>query len=357
MTYQLSKESDGLSRSQTSNYTRHVLKEKMGDDAFNAVPSLMPVGVDGQKSVALLFERVTQSHLDDLSVTYITEDMLLTGALAKTVFFKPVPFESTGLFDGKGRALHKGRCVTCGSGVTVPFKPYPNQLDKLQCTSCHAGRPKTPDFLIPSSGVVINGRAVNWLDCKLFYGNGSIESLRLKLKKQCDKYNAAYGPGALVFALGFAEVLDIKDTVLLDATPFEEKMGPIWETIAKDFKSVVSGGFDHALDELESRYALENSQLKLPLPMPMPGSGHTPPTRTISNVSSASLAASAPAPSSLGVLPSCGACGALAPSYRCAGCRVSYYCSRECQVGHRPLHKAFCKKAAAAAAASGERRF
>ena len=65
-----------------------------------------------------------------------------------------------------------------------------------------AGAPITPDFLL-SGPIEICGRRVSWLDAKnyLYYGN----RLTLPgLKKQAQKYTAAFGPGAMVFAGGVA---------------------------------------------------------------------------------------------------------------------------------------------------------
>ena len=38
----------------------------------------------------------------------------------------------------------------------------------------------------------------------------------------------------------------------------------------------------------------------------------------------------------------CDACGGERASYRCSGCRMTRYCSRECQVAHWPTHRDNC---------------
>jgi hypothetical protein len=38
----------------------------------------------------------------------------------------------------------------------------------------------------------------------------------------------------------------------------------------------------------------------------------------------------------------CDACGSERASFRCSGCRMARYCSRECQVAHWPVHRDSC---------------
>ena len=44
----------------------------------------------------------------------------------------------------------------------------------------------------------------------------------------------------------------------------------------------------------------------------------------------------------------CAACGKGGDSLKsCGACKLVKYCSRECQISHRPMHKKECKKRAA----------
>ena len=43
----------------------------------------------------------------------------------------------------------------------------------------------------------------------------------------------------------------------------------------------------------------------------------------------------------------CASCGTISEKLkRCTGCKLVYYCGRDCQVSHRKLHKKMCKKKA-----------
>lgn len=72
--------------------------------------------------------------------------------------------------------------------------------------------PATPDFLIRSP-LTINGRPVQWIEVKSFYGAGVGEGDRVKswiwtlaIEKQIKKYVARYGPdGAVIFNKGYSE--------------------------------------------------------------------------------------------------------------------------------------------------------
>jgi hypothetical protein len=66
------------------------------------------------------------------------------------------------------------------------------------------GKPiNTPDFLIKSQ-FVINGKKINWIDAKNFYGS-NIKFIKTKINKQIVKYNQAYGSGCIIFSLGYNE--------------------------------------------------------------------------------------------------------------------------------------------------------
>lgn len=76
------------------------------------------------------------------------------------------------------------------------------------------GSVPTPDFLLQGSDqlVMINSRPVNWIECKVFYGSASLANdPRVpmgRLGKTVTRYNEAFGPGAIVFGLGFCADLE-----------------------------------------------------------------------------------------------------------------------------------------------------
>ena len=164
--------------------------------------------------------------------------MLVQGAQSKAVHFSTPAFKPTSELDRSGRPLFSGRCANCGGRVVVPFKPRRGkQQGSMQCSNGRRGFPVSPDFLIPG-GVLLSGREVFWLDCMLFYSNRSIAATRAKLQRQASKFVTNYGEGALVFALGFCEGVCIEEVLMLDAEPFEETLGPMWDSLLADFPSI-----------------------------------------------------------------------------------------------------------------------
>jgi len=71
----------------------------------------------------------------------------------------------------------------------------------------------TPDFLLTNT-VIINGKQVNWIEVKDFYG-AYHWNIKKKIQKQINKYITAYGSGALVFSLGCSKKLKFKNTIML----------------------------------------------------------------------------------------------------------------------------------------------
>jgi hypothetical protein len=67
----------------------------------------------------------------------------------------------------------------------------------------------TPDFLIETD-LEINGKKINWIDAKNFYG-GIIPTNISSMKKQIRKYVEEYGSGAIKFRYGFNDKLKIDD--------------------------------------------------------------------------------------------------------------------------------------------------
>jgi hypothetical protein len=89
-----------------------------------------------------------------------------------------------------------------------------------------AHRVPTPDVLF-TTPVEINGQAVNWLDCKMYYGCALLAgNSRLpvgKLRETEEKFVRHYGPGGFVFGQGFCADLQrhVPNAILLDASPLD----------------------------------------------------------------------------------------------------------------------------------------
>lgn len=76
----------------------------------------------------------------------------------------------------------------------------------------------TPDFLIISN-LVINGKKINWIDAKNFYGANTF-LVRKKIKKQVQKYIDSYGDGCILFSLNFSEKLKFDNVLVLSYKSF-----------------------------------------------------------------------------------------------------------------------------------------
>lgn len=77
------------------------------------------------------------------------------------------------------------------------------------------GKPiNTPDFLIIDN-LFINNKQIKWIDAKNFYGANTF-MIRKKTKKQIQKYINSFGPGSIIFSLGFSEHLHFANTILLN---------------------------------------------------------------------------------------------------------------------------------------------
>jgi hypothetical protein len=77
---------------------------------------------------------------------------------------------------------------------------------------------KTPDFLLDRP-LELEGRTVRWIESKSSFGDKK-EMMR-DYRKQLEPYLQLFGPGAVVYAYGFLEDVEIDDKVLfLTAEPF-----------------------------------------------------------------------------------------------------------------------------------------
>jgi hypothetical protein len=77
----------------------------------------------------------------------------------------------------------------------------------------------TPDFLILDD-LYINGKKINWIDAKNFYGSNS-KFIKLKIIKQTKKYIDKWGFGSIIFNLGFCSDLSFESILLIDYDSFK----------------------------------------------------------------------------------------------------------------------------------------
>tara|TARA_B110000208_G_scaffold171663_2_gene214102 strand:- start:5624 stop:6523 length:900 start_codon:yes stop_codon:yes gene_type:complete len=82
----------------------------------------------------------------------------------------------------------------------------------------------TPDFLLLDD-LYINKIKINWIDAKNYYGANTI-LIKKNIKKQAEKYNKAFGSGAIIFNLGVSSILNeklkLKDTLLISFNDFND---------------------------------------------------------------------------------------------------------------------------------------
>jgi hypothetical protein len=104
--------------------------------------------------------------------------------------------------------------VTLGEFLTANGVEFRTQEDLAAEQVEKYGRAiNTPDFLIVSD-LSINGKKINWIDAKNFYGANAF-MIRFSVKKQMKKYIKEWGHGAVVFSLGFSEKLHVGEDVML----------------------------------------------------------------------------------------------------------------------------------------------
>ncbi|DAZ96692.1 TPA: hypothetical protein N0F65_009159 [Lagenidium giganteum] len=78
----------------------------------------------------------------------------------------------------------------------------------------------SPDILLLDP-VIINGTPVRWIDAKNYYG-AHIVSKRL-ISKQLESYVSEWGPGAIVFGMGYSDMFSVPGVICLDTTPLPTK--------------------------------------------------------------------------------------------------------------------------------------
>lgn len=75
----------------------------------------------------------------------------------------------------------------------------------------------SPDILLLDP-VIVNGTPIRWIDAKNYYG-AHIVSKRL-ISKQLASYVKEWGPGAIVFGMGYSDMFSVPGVICLDTTPF-----------------------------------------------------------------------------------------------------------------------------------------
>jgi hypothetical protein len=102
------------------------------------------------------------------------------------------------------------------TNASIKYKTQ-EELSKIQIAK-YGHAVNTPDFLIKSD-FVLNGKRINWIDAKNFYGANSW-FIKFSIQKQIKKYNKQFGYGAIVFSRGFSSGLKIHDVMLIDYDSF-----------------------------------------------------------------------------------------------------------------------------------------
>ncbi|VVU95497.1 Protein of unknown function TPD sequence-motif [seawater metagenome] len=91
---------------------------------------------------------------------------------------------------------------------------YKTQEDLVKEQTEESGRPHaTPDFLLEEQ-IMINGKRVNWIEVKNFYGL-SKNFMMKKIIKQVENYKKIWGEGCLLFRYGVSDNLDIEDVCIV----------------------------------------------------------------------------------------------------------------------------------------------
>lgn len=88
----------------------------------------------------------------------------------------------------------------------------------------------SPDILLLDP-VIVNGTPIRWIDAKNYYG-AHIVSKRL-ISKQLASYVKEWGPGAIVFGMGYSDMFSVPGVICLDTTPFPKTRKEIFKMRVK----------------------------------------------------------------------------------------------------------------------------
>lgn len=90
----------------------------------------------------------------------------------------------------------------------------------------------SPDILLLDP-VIINGVPIRWIDAKNYYG-AHIVSKRL-ISTQLANYVKEWGPGAIVFGMGYSDMFSLPGVICLDTTPFPTTRTEVAKVRIKSF--------------------------------------------------------------------------------------------------------------------------
>jgi hypothetical protein len=90
----------------------------------------------------------------------------------------------------------------------------------LEQIKTHGNPFNTPDFLIQSD-FTINNIPIKWIDAKNYYGS-DIKFIKKNLIAQMEKYIDKYGPGCVIYKLGFNELYNMKNILFLSYNIFKQ---------------------------------------------------------------------------------------------------------------------------------------
>jgi hypothetical protein len=187
-------------------------------------------GKVGQYKYALSFEDFIIQYLNDrynLKNNIITEDQIRDLEIEKW----NLAHSQKDSFMNQWKLIKNdfvGSCFKCLREITLKYKPK----DIVICEICKLNQSQVtlkldsgevftrsvkfnlmPDIILIKS-IIINGKEVNWIDCKAFYASYLIATDGIykkaplnRVPQQIQRYNSAYGPGALIFLRGFHKKL------------------------------------------------------------------------------------------------------------------------------------------------------
>ncbi|KAL4155000.1 hypothetical protein PRNP1_007114 [Phytophthora ramorum] len=118
----------------------------------------------------------------------------------------------------------------------------------------HGRRVISPDILLLDP-VIINGVPIRWIDAKNYYG-AHIVSKRL-ISTQLANYVKEWGPGAIVFGMGYSDMFSLPGVVCLDTTPFPKTRKESAKVRVKSFLYSCANFFrwkKHLGSELTQKY-------------------------------------------------------------------------------------------------------
>jgi hypothetical protein len=115
----------------------------------------------------------------------------------------------------------------------------------------------SPDILLLDP-VIVNGTPIRWIDAKNYYG-AHIVSKRL-ISRQLESYVKEWGPGAIVFGMGFSDMFSVPGVICLDTTPFPKTRSASAKMRTKSLVQWIASKFSwkkHLGSELTQEYPTE----------------------------------------------------------------------------------------------------